>query len=79
MNEGDRFEDCLLVIRKKDDKIYTVLNNCRSIEEVIMSMGLSEESLQNRRDQIRMIQHQEKQRSGIVVPGFSNNPAGMRR
>lgn len=61
--------DCLLVVQRIEDeegkKRFAVMNNCRSIEDVFMADGFAKESCQNRRDQIRVIQAQQK---SIIVP-----------
>lgn len=60
--------DCLLVIIRQDGEgnRYAVMNNCKSIQDVFMADGFARESLQNRRDQIRVLQAQ-KNHSGIQI------------
>ena len=61
--------DCLLVVKredKEDKKFYSVMNNCKSIEDVYMAQGFVDEALQNRRDMIRVAQAQ-KAAGGIQV------------
>ena len=61
--------DCMLVVQrheKEGKKFFSVMNNCKSIEDVFMTDGFTSESLQNRRDQIRVIQAQ-KAHGGIQV------------
>lgn len=70
--------ECLLVVQKVEDNQYRVLNNCKNIQEVFMVAGFAEEACQNRRDQIRVIQHEQKQTSGIIVPGMVG-PNGQAR
>lgn len=70
--------ECLLVVQKVEDNQYRVLNNCKNIQEVFMVAGFAEEACQNRRDQIRVAQYQQKQTSGIIVPGMVG-PNGQTR
>lgn len=71
--------DCLLVVKREEreeKKFFSVLNNCKSIEDVFMAEGFVSESLQNRRDQIRVIQAQ-KAHEGIQLAGAM--PVNKRR
>lgn len=61
--------DCMMIVQrheKEGKKFFSVMNNCKSIEDVFMTGGFAEESLQNRRDQIRVMQAQ-KAGQGIQV------------
>lgn len=73
--EPDKFfhvSDALLVVLKPDGNDVTgVMNNCVNIDEVKTAWFLTEESCQNRRDQIRVVQAKERH-AGIQV--VSNMP-----
>ena len=63
--------DCLLIVSKRstpDGDAYGVLNNCTNIKDLALTDFHSQESCQNRRDQIRMMQMQRTQ-GGIIKPG----------
>jgi hypothetical protein len=61
--------DCMLIVQrheKEGKKFFSVMNNCQSIEDVFVTEGFANEAMQNRRDQIRVIQS-SKNRGGIQV------------
>lgn len=68
--DPDQFVDIrelLLCVRKDDNGGYTILNGIDNIKDVFMVMGIVEEALQNRRDQIRMLNAQKHRANGLVV------------
>lgn len=74
--------DCMLIVQrheKEGKKFFSVMNNCKSIEDVFVTGGFADESLQNRRDQIRVIQAQNAH-AGIKIAGAipPNGNAGLK-
>jgi len=70
-------EDLLLAVFKKTDvngaEYYGTLNNCRNVKDLALGVFHVEESVQNRRDYIRL-QQQKQAHGGLVLPGY---PSGM--
>ena len=54
--------DCLLIIRRPEQPgaPVPIMNACQTIDEVFATKGYAEESLQNRRDYIRVMQAKKK-------------------
>lgn len=62
------------VVKKNEGKSFGVMNNCRSVQEVFMTKGFADEALQNRRDQIRVMQAQEKHNDIQIVTNMPPLP-----